>query len=751
MEGYLKKRRTTKWPHLWQQRWVTLKGNILSWSNDQHSECLGSLVLDGIEWTTSGSSPTELCFKAFQTNKQRYREFVFRASGESECAAWKEKLKSLHQAPAICPPSHLSLRIQTLSVAVLERGNGWGSEDCGIGDERSARVGDKLLISVRTSLPILPPSILVGSWFGEVAIPVEGQGDTWTAHLELIPGRGQEERSLTFRVVCMTMAGEQVESSVPIDEGEECPSNSVLCDMREWWTDTEPRVQKPHLNASNRPQDPVSPMLSATSRSSKEKRSGKTDEKKQIEEDFRTPMKYNENEGEERPGEEEEFRTPEVDQDFCQQFEEVLRPSQPSGRACRKFTVLEINSLRMESNNPQSRKFARAGDTVTLRLVTSTEVLQPSFYVGTQLCHYVYVESESFVTYDVDNRPLSKEWWAEVELKDGNQAPGPLTLRVLGIQDEAGTSLPPVHYLVCPSQEESSKTWLPQGDSAWELACEDTKEVHFFSGLPNIVDVQCRLQRADGDLDQCGYGAEAGDEVTVDVIFDRMVRGVSTSIVECGAKSLPVHTNARWGSTDSHSCDAGSTRGFKLVNRKSHIPLDAEYCVVAGYEYSTRWSSNYVIGEGILELDKNTGRVPVLVREGFWDLAGNYGKELRVPKKSWPIGIKRKRFLVVEKDPMEGIEVRVALGVEWKVWGSDFIKVDIVVEEINLELCQKEVLLSGIVVVYLEVRINVRKTLFSSERVMRDATKTFTKHAVEEFQRKEEKYGRLLGWLKLRF
>mmetsp|Transcript_40013 Transcript_40013/g.55611 ORF Transcript_40013/g.55611 Transcript_40013/m.55611 type:complete len:109 (-) Transcript_40013:156-482(-) len=95
-EGYLSKMRSTKWPHIWQKRYMRIEGDQLSWSKDPDSECLGFLSLSHIKWVSGAMTNSyELNFIAFQSNKSRKRIFELRAENIKDCQSWREAFNNI--------------------------------------------------------------------------------------------------------------------------------------------------------------------------------------------------------------------------------------------------------------------------------------------------------------------------------------------------------------------------------------------------------------------------------------------------------------------------------------------------------------------------------------------------------------------------------------------------------------------------------------------------------------------------------
>mmetsp|Transcript_12936 Transcript_12936/g.24636 ORF Transcript_12936/g.24636 Transcript_12936/m.24636 type:complete len:154 (+) Transcript_12936:121-582(+) len=95
MDGWMEKFRSTHLVKLWQKRWFRLEGDTLSWYKSPTSECLGSLSLKKLEWTTGPLiAPQELNFRAFQKNKSRQRLFELRAASRKEAEMWRTALSN---------------------------------------------------------------------------------------------------------------------------------------------------------------------------------------------------------------------------------------------------------------------------------------------------------------------------------------------------------------------------------------------------------------------------------------------------------------------------------------------------------------------------------------------------------------------------------------------------------------------------------------------------------------------------------
>ncbi|KAK3258859.1 hypothetical protein CYMTET_32115, partial [Cymbomonas tetramitiformis] len=182
MSGFLQKKRTTSWPNLWQTRYVSLRGFELSWSKKQGGDFLGCADLKSMKLVERGimTKRTDLAFDTFQSNKERTRSFLFRASSEEEANKWWEKLEIVQGG---LPP----VRITRL-VAMSD--NPLSSE--------IAKVGDRIKLHLLASEDVLAPMVTFGR---RKTADVTGSGAEWWATMEL-ELEDQQEGPLEFHVRC---------------------------------------------------------------------------------------------------------------------------------------------------------------------------------------------------------------------------------------------------------------------------------------------------------------------------------------------------------------------------------------------------------------------------------------------------------------------------------------------------------------------------------------------------------------------
>jgi len=121
MEGYLAKRRTTKWPHVWQQRYVVVHGDEMTWSKSKNSELLGRVRLSDFAWNSAvPRSSNELSFSAHQSNKNRTRTFLFKSKSQAEIESWRVVLNSIMETQVCASKLRMSsLDLCGLGCAVL--------------------------------------------------------------------------------------------------------------------------------------------------------------------------------------------------------------------------------------------------------------------------------------------------------------------------------------------------------------------------------------------------------------------------------------------------------------------------------------------------------------------------------------------------------------------------------------------------------------------------------------------------------
>lgn len=184
LDGVLKKKRTTRWPAIWQDRHFTLRGKDLSWSQEEGGEALGVADLSDMEWVQG--EVQELVFNALEVNKQRVRLFVLKADSYQAERRWREALAAVTSKP----PAFV---VQRAELACADP----AADDDG---NAIVSIGSTVQLTRVASEPMAPPKVTFGS--GDVArverAPEPADGSAYVATYTLRGGEQAERATLQF-------------------------------------------------------------------------------------------------------------------------------------------------------------------------------------------------------------------------------------------------------------------------------------------------------------------------------------------------------------------------------------------------------------------------------------------------------------------------------------------------------------------------------------------------------------------------
>jgi len=437
-EGFLSKKRTTRWPHQYQKRFFTLKGARLEWSQEKGGETLGVVDLTKLklqqESNQAGSPakiPSTLEFEALQTNKHRTRSFCLKADTPEELEEWREALQEIHDGSPV-------LQITKLTVE--------SSNDV---SRSVAKIGDTVRMEVVTSEDILPPTIKIGSSLHPVeASPVgtvseKGGGSSWTTSFEVTP-EIQVQGPLQFHVEC------------------------------------EPQM---HYDCVGQARQKVSTM------------------------------------------------------------EPIQEPGGKSGAniMCEMIPV-EVNALKISSNNPGNPKLATTGHIVSAVLEVNKAILKPTIEIGDRRlpCSVCALSPGS------DN-DVSEKWTASLKLEpEMGFETGPVAILATNIVDRAGNTCDDVY-------QEFSRQEV-EGEGGEEAG------VMFLGGLPAVTSFECGV--VDGEHSPVRHPETGkllsrvgvGERILTTVKFTRPVRNVQLALN--GGQTV-VEASVADAANDSYTTDDG--------------------------------------------------------------------------------------------------------------------------------------------------------------------------------------------------